>query len=112
MFLRLISILCGNALVVSLLMFSCMGLVNCHPYEKHLGAKTFIIYFALFFVNLFFCILLKGSFIHFLAGCFLGLITTEFYKNFIHKSWITVKLSHIIVPTINFIIIILGFVFR
>lgn len=112
MFLRLISIFCGNALVVSLLMFLCMGLVECHPYEKNLGAKTFIIYFVLFFVNLIFCILWKSSFIPFLAGCFLGLITAEFYKIFIHKSWRSVKLSHIIVPTINFIIIILGFVYH
>lgn len=105
----LISVICGHALTLSISMFLCMGLINCHPYEKYLGAKTFFIYFISFIVNLFFYILLKGSFALFLAGSFLGLITTKFYKNLIHKSWRAVNLSHLIIFAINIIVIILSF---
>ena len=112
MFLILISILCGNALIISLLMFLSMGLVECDPYDKYLVSKTFITYFIIFLVNLIVCVLLKGFFTFFIIGCALGLISYRIYIKLLDNSREAVKCSHIIIPILNFTIIILGFIYH
>lgn len=112
MFLILISLFCGNALIISLLMFLSMGLIECNPYDKYLVSRTFITFLITFLVNLIVCILLKGSFVFFIIGCILGFITYSAYIKLIDTSHEIVKHSHIIVSSINVAIVILSFIYH